>query len=274
MASTSASSPSSVSFASLGSSTPTGTVRFGTVLTPGASASYPSSLFSAAVRNRGGGGSPLSAGAIAGIVVAAVAGLLLAILLVFFLLTWRKRRAAAEKKRKRESRTPILPHAGAAGRDSTSPEGFIGTPEMVQRYPDYAATGSSAAALAIPPAAAAASMQTQPQKKQGLTFGALGGGRSRKGHARVDSAASTTPFLPGSPSSTVGPGRSSASFDYPRYSMDTATLPGTPTSPSQARFSYPRPNTPPSPPRAGFSEHTPSPLRTSQEGTDLEQGRS
>jgi len=222
---------SSVSFANRGSTTTflptanTATVNYGTVLQPGDSASYPSSLFTARAYNHGGNG--VAPGAIAGIVIGSVAAALLIAFLVFLLIMHRRK---AAKKAKRDSRRQLLPtsHAGQSYTDGTA------TPEMSQRpggggvpAAAFATAGSAVAASQLErPSAAAADVA---QKKSGLLFGGFS-----RGHKRSESASSMTPFLPGSPTSGYS-GRTSASFDYPRLSTDM---------PSSGRTSAYYPNSP------------------------------
>lgn len=180
------------------------TVNYGTFLQPGQTASYPSSIFTEQnYRNSGDG---LPAGAIAGIVVGSVAGALLVAFLIFVLVLHRRKQA---KKAKRDSQRQLLPTSQSL--QSYTNRGS--TPEMQQR-------GAAASATTAAGAGGAAHRLQQPaaivppssQRKTGFTFG--------RGHRRSESASSTTPFLPGSPTSGYS-GRSSASFDYPRPSTDS-----------------------------------------------------
>lgn len=239
---------SGVSFASRASSTTrrssasnTGTIKYGTLLSSGATASYPTSFASSPQYNpatSSGGSNKLSGGTIAGIAVACVAFVfLIAFLVVLFVL--RRRKA---NKRKRESTTALLPGPENAA---------LGThqPAMAQ-YPNYASTGvtgynapmTTTMPATPPPAAGAAPSQANRrnmmQSIPGLSFGSAG-------HRRTDSANSTTPFLaagavPDSPSRPS----TGTSFDANRtpqsnrYSMEsTTTYTGSPTMPNQNRFS-------------------------------------
>ncbi|KAK9899694.1 hypothetical protein P389DRAFT_164752 [Cystobasidium minutum MCA 4210] len=219
----------------------TGTVRYGTLLSSGATASYPSSFASSPQYNpstASTGGDKLSGGTIAGIAVACVAFVLLVAFLVglFFI---RRRRA---NKRKRDSRTGLLPPPSLSA-------GSNGQPEMSQ-YPNYATTGMSsggdahtapASNMPIAPAAAAtlpyANHRSKLQSIPGLSFGS-------GSHRRTDSNNSTTPFLAGAPDSPSRPSTGNGSMEANRspqsnrYSLEsTTTYTGSPNMPHQNRFS-------------------------------------
>lgn len=192
----------------------TATVNYGTFLQPGESASYPTSLYTASNYNHGGSNG-LPAGAIAGIAVGSVAAALLIAFLVFLLIMSRRKKA---KKAKRESGRHLLPtsHSVQSYTDGTA------TPEMSQR--SHAGAGAAAVfATESGGGAAVDSSQLQEpvataapksQRKTGFMFGSYG-----RGHRRAESTSSSSPFLPGSPTSGYS-GRTSASFDYPRLSTD------------------------------------------------------
>lgn len=221
---------SGVSFASRASSSrssrstqaSSGTVKFGTLLEPGATASYPTSFASSPQYNPGtpSSGSKLSAGVIAGIAVACVAFLLLVGFIVFLLVMRRRR---ANKQNKRLSRTALLP--------GSSPSTDASQPDMAQR-PNYASTG-----VTLPAATAAPSgyHSSRAHGVPGLTFGS--------GHRRTDSNNSTTPFLGSMPDSPSRPSTGDASFDanrsptMTRYSLEsTTTYPGSPPMAAQGQF--------------------------------------
>lgn len=211
----------------------TGTVKFGTVLSSGATASYPTSFASSPQFNPNSpssDGSKLSAGVIAGIVVACVAFLLLVAFLIFLLLTRRKR---ASTKSKRLSRTALLPAPATA----SSGNALQNTPEMtMSQHPNYAST-----AVTVPAATAApahAKNKSRLHMMPGLSFGS--------GHRRTDSNNSTTPFLGTSPESPTRPSTGD-SFEAPRsptsnrYSLEsTTTYPGSPSAPRHSRFEVPQ----------------------------------
>lgn len=237
---------SGVSFASRASSSSsrrsspsgTGTVKYGTVLSSGATASYPTSFASSPQYNpssSGGGASRLSGGVIAGIVVACVAFLLLVAFVIFLLVMRRKR---ANKTSKRQSRTALLPAPNTSA--SPVPGQPNHHPDMAQN-PNYASTG-----VTMPAAAAApVNRNTRHHMVPGLSFGS--------GHRRTDSNNSTTPFLgAGSvPDSPSRPSTGTSSFEANRYtgnnrySMEsTTTFPGSPVMQAHDRFESPQNGSP------------------------------
>lgn len=225
---------SGVSFASRASSSSgtrstqssSGTVKYGTLLQSGATASYPTSFASSPQYNPStpNSGSKLSGGVIAGIVVACVAFLLLVAFVIFLLVMRRKR---ANKQSKRLSSTALLPGPGTSLSGASQPQ-----PDMVQR-PNYASTGvTMPAATAVP---APANRKNRFHGVPGLSFGS--------GHRRTDSNNSTTPFLGSMPESPSRPSTGDTSFDanrsptINRYSLEsTTTYPGSPSMPTQGHF--------------------------------------
>ena len=250
----------------------TGTVKFGTVLSPGETASYPSSLFSvvsvsSAAADDGNASSSslkgLSSGAIAGIAVGAVAGVaLIAGLVLFFLL---RRRRAKSGHAKRDSQQALLrgppasiqtpatsTFAGGAARGSTHPGDPFAQPSSATSSPasnygtsnygssNYGTTtpatiSEAGESVAVPPL-----MATPPRgvfNKQGLAYG-----RTVSGHRRIESTDSTQPLFGQRAPSSVGdsesPDRDSVRFSHDlhnRPSMETFYN-GTPRAPAPARF--------------------------------------
>lgn len=214
---------SGVSFASRASSPSSSrTVKFGTLLSPGATASYPTSFASSPQYNPSSarGASKLSAGVIAGIVVACVAFVLLVAFVIFLLVA---RRRKANRKNKRLSRTALLPAPGEASENQ---------PDMLQR-PNYASTGVTFPAATAAPAAPI--RKNRLHAVPGLSFGS--------GHRRTDSNNSTTPFLGSPPDSPSRPSIGGISFEgnrsptANRYSLESATTyPGSPTMANHGNF--------------------------------------
>lgn len=190
------------------------TVKFGTVLSPGQSAVYPSSLYTPLPISTSSS-QGLSKGAIAGIAVGSAAGFILIAIAVSCLVMYRWKRS---KRSKRDSTTQLI----AAQNRQTRPE-------MSQSY-------HTNPNLTLPPPAMAAgngqsydSAQRQPffaYIKRGLRNGEV----YDSGHRRVDSAASTTPFLPDA--GYPAPGGNS-----PRFSTNSSFNTNNPAMYSQNRFS-------------------------------------
>ena len=210
----------STSFASRQTTTTSarGSPNYGTVLEPGQSAVYPSSIFTATFDSASGSSSStagLSKGAIAGIAIAAGVGALLLIAGVVLLVIWRRRRAA---RAKRESQTALL-----AGSGKSTDAGYSAKPYMRQSngfntfavtpLPVAAGASTYAPNSAVPVAALRSipSTQVTPEVGTGNSFAA--------GHRRYDSAASSAPLLHNPRDSTqsspqmTSPSRSSGESD-------------------------------------------------------------
>lgn len=175
--------------------------NYGTVLSPGQSAVYPSSLFTGATvpssNTSYAVSNGLSKGAIAGIAVGAAVGAILLVAVIIALIVRNRRK---RKQAKRESQTALL--------GSTS--GVASQPEMRQQY---GATGNTSSAsgpysdvnlrkasmqpVPFPAPVAQSSYHHRKVGKPGLQFGALGTpSTGYDNHRRTDSASSTAPFLP------------------------------------------------------------------------------